>query len=210
MKGQIFLILAVIIIVTVILLRTSLNVSSVLETKKYLESGFERLEFQNFRDEISKVIQISYNQTNITGNVNEFVRFAKNIFGSRAMDVNGIFVESVHPAVSAATDTRLNVTVYNFLGNSLKYLNLSLNGTERTYSEITDNRVLETSFTINAPSSQNYTLWIFYNTSTTNSSESFTIPVEIGKRKFVGFFDVRLVSSRSENRDKFVESATLS
>jgi len=204
-----FLVLSVIIITTLILLKTSLNAASVLETKNYLESGFERTEFQNVRDEISKVIQISYNQTNITGNLNEFVRFARNSFGSRAMDVNGIFIETVHPTVLAATDTRLNVTVYNFLGSSLKYLNLSLNGTEKTFFDIIDNKVVETSFTINAPSSQNYILWIFYNTSTTNSSESFTIPVEIGKRKFVGFFDLRLVSSRSENRDKFIEIVTL-
>jgi len=209
MKGQVFLILAVIIIVTVVLLKTSLNIASVIETKNYLESGFERMEFQNLRDEIPKVIQISCNQTNIAGNVNDFVRFARNSFSSRAMDLNGILVETVHPTIAASTDTTMNVTIYNFLGNKLKFLNLSLNGTEKTFSEIDDDRILDTTFPINAPSSQNYTLWIFYNTSTANSSQSFTIPIEIGKGKFVGFFDLRLLSSRSENRDNFIETATL-
>lgn len=210
MKGQIFLILAVIIITTVTLLKTSLNAASILETKQYLESGYERTEFQNVRDEVVKVIQISYNQTNMTENLNDFVKFSRDSFNSRAMDLNGIFVETIHPTIAEATDTTMNVTVYNFLGSSLKYLNLSLNGTEKTYTDINDDRILKTNFNINAPYSQNYTLWIFYNTSTTNSSESFTIPIEIGKSKFVGFFDLRLVSSRSENRDKFVETTALS
>jgi hypothetical protein len=209
MKGQMFLILAVVIIVIVILLKASLNVASILEMKKYLESGFERMEFQNLRDEIVKVIQISYNQTNITANINEFVKFARTSFGSRAIDLNGIFVETIHPTVAEAADTTMNVTVYNFLGTDLRYLNLSLNGTERTYSSVSDNSIVNTNFNINVPYAKNYTLWIFYNTSMANYSDIFTIPIEIGKRKFVGFFDLRLVSSRSENRDKFIETVTL-
>ena len=66
---------------------------------------------------------------------------------------------------------------------------------------------VETNFTFG--SQGNYSLKVFYNTSHENKTEEIIIPYETGKSKFTGFFDLRLISSRGENRDKFTETVTL-
>lgn len=207
MKGQMFLIIAIIVIVTIILLKNSLNITKILEAKKFLESGVDRLEFENIENELIKTIQISYNQSaNMTNNVNDFLKFTRNVLQGRAIDFKGIFVETIHPSVSAGTDTPLNITVFNLLKENMNFLNLTLNTNNLTFSNIGDSGMLSTNFTINTYTSQNYTLTVFYNTSTKNSTETVNIPITIGKSKFIAFFDLRMISLRSENRDKFIQT----
>ena len=76
-KGQMFIIISIITVVALVLLRTGINLPEVLESKRYLELGLERLEFSNLRSEIRNAININSNQTNITDNVNAFIDLAR-------------------------------------------------------------------------------------------------------------------------------------
>jgi hypothetical protein len=82
--------------------------------------------------------------------------------------------------------------------------------TQKTFSNMGDNTTMEAFFNFNTGSAINYTLYVFWNTTSRNSSESFNIPVSIARSKYVGFFDIELDGKRSNHRDKFVETATTS
>lgn len=210
MKGQIFLIIAIITIVTIMMLRVSLDLSKIMENKRYLESGLERQEFQNVKDEIVKSIVISSkNTTAIASSTNSFAKFARGSLVGRTGELNGFFVHSIFPMVTAGTDTRLNVTVLNILGLDVATLNLSLNGSSQIFNSVKDGTTVETNFTFTTSSNANYTLTAYYLTAYENKTEEINIPVEIGKSKYVGFFDLRLISERLEQRDKFTKTYTL-
>jgi hypothetical protein len=204
-KGQLFIITGVIVVIVIILLKNSLSLVEILENKRYLESGLENLEFKNIEDEIVKTVQISYTQKeNITGNVNNFAKFVRSSLSARMVELNGFFVESIY------SDSQLNTTVFNFLGNEINFLNLTLNTStpqSQLFYAIEDGALRETNFTFDAQG--NYSLKIFYNTSYENTTEEIIISYEAGKSKFTGFFDLRLISSRGEYRDKFTETFDL-
>lgn len=211
MKGQIFLIIAIITIITLMMLRVSLDLNKIMENKRYLESGLERQEFQNVKDEIVKSIVISSKNTSyIASNTNDFAKFARGSLTSRDEELNGFFVHSLFPTVTAGTDTRLNVTVLNILGAEIVTLNLSLNGSSQMFYSIPDSGSVETNFTFTTSSNANYTLTAYYLTAYENKTEEINIPAEIGKSKYVGFFDLRLISSRLEQRDRLTKTYTLS
>lgn len=212
MKGQIYLIIAIVMIITLVLIKNALNLTTILENKRYLESGLERLEFQNLRREVMKAARLSYNQTqNITNNVNDFWKFARNSFAARVVELRGLTVQSQFPTVTASTDTDLNVTVLNALQTNLQQLNLSFSydGSSDNRTDIGDLTTVTTTFTFNTASDVNYTLTVFYKTSEENRTESITIPVEIGKSKYIGFYDIRFSSDRLDQKDRFTETFTL-
>ena len=208
-KGQIFIIIAVVVVVVLVLLKTSLNLTKVLESKRFLELGLERLEFQNARREMGKIFQVSYNQTNISDNVNSFLSFSKDSFASRATTMNAIGLIAMFPNVSSNIDTPLNVTFYNYFDEDVSVLNLTFNNTKQTFTSVPKSSRLITNFTFRTTADANFSLTMNYTMSSLNGTENVTIPVEIGKTKFIGFFDLRISSSRLEQRDKFTETVTL-
>jgi hypothetical protein len=203
-KGQLFIISGIVVIVVIVLLKNSLNLVKILENKRYLEAGLETLEFRNIEDEIVKTVQMSYTQKqNVTNNVNNFVKFVRSSLNARTVKLNGIFVESVYSNDSS----QLNTTVFNFMENEISFLNLTLDSQQSLFYSIADSATVEANFTLAAQG--NYTLKILYNTSYENKTEETTIPYETGKSKLNGFFDLRLTSSRGEQRDKFNETFDL-
>jgi len=190
-----------------------LNLAKIMETKRYMESGLEREEFQNIKDEVLKTIEISYETNNITNKTEAFVGFARDVLKTRTMDFNALVVQTIHLVVSPGAETILNVTVLNYLGSTIETLNLSFSydpSANKTFSSITDTGRVDTSFTFIAVSDTYFTLTIYYKISSENMTESILVPVEIGKSKLTSFFDLRLISSRGENRDKFNKTCTLS
>jgi len=208
-KGQIFIIIAVIVITVIVVLKTSLNLTNVLESKRFLELGLERLEFQNLRSELVKVMQVSYNQTNISENVNNFMSFAKESFLSRATLFTGIALTAMFPNVTSGANTSLNITVMNYFDDDISSLNLTFNNTQQNFTNMARSSAFTASFVFNTTANINYSLVMRYSAPNVNSTENITIPVEIGKTKFVGFFDVKISSIRSEQRDKFTETVVL-
>lgn len=208
-KGQIFIIIAVVTIVVIVLIKTSLNLISILENKRFVELGLERLEFQNLRKELSKLLQVSYNLTNISTNVNDFMSFAKEAFLNRATILTGIGLTASFTQVTRNIDIPLNVTVMNYLDEDIVSLNLSFNNSQQNFTSFAKSSVLVTNFTFTTQSDVNFSLILNYTATSLNSSENITIPVEINTTKFVGFFDVKISSYRLEQRDKFTETIIL-
>jgi len=208
-KGQAFLIIAIVVVLVLVTLKTSLNLVNIVENKRYLEAGLERLEFNNVRHEILTTIQITSVHRNTTNSVNDLLAFSKAALAARSMDLKGIFVESSYTGLQASTDTRINVTVFNMLGYDLSALNMELNSEVWNLTDIRHMHAANVNFTINTASDANYTLTVQYTTPQKTENETITIPAKIGRSRFIGFFYLQLESDRLTQYDKIEKVADL-
>lgn len=209
MKGQLYLMAAIVIVITLVTIKTSLNLIDLLENKRALESGLERLEFQNLRGELLRVAVNTLNSSaNVTANTASFIQFAKTAFQTRSTELQGIGLITVYPTVAASTDVRYNVSIINFFDRPIDTINLnfSYDATKnQTFSNV-DPGVIDMNFTFNTAAHRNYTLWVYYRVGTEEKIKNITVSVEVGKSKFVEFFDVRMKSERLEQRDDVSET----
>ncbi len=212
MKGQIFLITSIIIVLALVVLKNSIDVTSVIENKRNLEVGLERLEFENARSELVRTIDYSYNFSgNITGKVDNYLKLAKNSLGSRTTDLDIFGVASIYPNVISGSEARINFTVFNLFGREIDFVNLTFSSTNvsTTLSKLQDGITVNGNSTFTTSVAVNYTLTVFWNTTQGNNTEIIIIPIGIGKSKFIGFFDMTLRSDRLEQRDKITETIDL-
>ncbi|MFH0711157.1 MAG: hypothetical protein V1944_01110 [Candidatus Aenigmatarchaeota archaeon] len=213
MKGQIYLITAVIVIVILVTLKTSLDTTKLLELKRHMEISLEREQFQNIKHEIYNTVSFSSNQSeNINTNVDSFVKYARDKLRTRTYDLNGVMVETIYPTVSSGVNTRINVSVLNLQGMEMKNLNLSFSydmGSNKTFSSVKDEEKIDYNFTFNTISDVNYTLTVFYTTQSKSVAEEITIPVIVGKSKYILFTDLLLKSNVEEIRDKYTDTFSL-
>jgi hypothetical protein len=205
-----FIILALIIVTVLVMIKVSLNLSKIIENKRYIEAGLDHMEFLNIRNEFSKIVQITYSQpSNISTQLHEFTRFTRQVMSSRAIDFKNILVETTYPTITAGSSAIVNISILNGLTTQIQSLNITFGSSQQIFANMADLSTIATNFTITPSSNTNYTLSVFYNTSYENSTETITIPVEIGKSKFIGFFDIQIITNRGEFRDKFTEAYTL-
>ncbi len=202
-KGQVFLITAAIIIVILVLLKTGVNLPDILQGEKELKSRFEKKFFSNIVDELVKVIDISYYQSNdISNNVFDFGNFTRKKMTERLQGFEFLFVGAMTPASPGSIT--MNVTYINLLNmpiNATLQLNSS---TPVNYSEMTDSTSWTTNYTITQ--GQTYILTIGYNGT---YSENITIRTKVNKSVYVGFFDITFVGSETTYKDKFQKNYTL-
>ena len=210
MKGQMFIIAALIMIVVIVGLKTNLSFQKILESQRHLAASFDSSEFNNVRSEMTRVLQISFNSPeNMTNNLNNFNSFIRDVLSTKSVEFDSLVAEIYYPTLAASTDTPVSITVYNSLGVDMKFINLTFNGTSQT-SSLANQNTLRAAFTINTAVSTNQTLTIFYNTSSTSQTETVTIPLTIGSSKYVTFYDIRYISNRGQQSDKFTNIITLS
>jgi len=210
-KGQVFLIIAILFVLFLVILRSGLSIQQISENQRVLEENLDRLEFDNIRSEFANALLVSFNSTvNMTNNTINFTRYIQLVEQSKGLGIKAFSVQAAFNNTTASTDMTLNVTVFTLVGEELSYLNLSFtNATpaaQKTFSNIPDNTTLFTFFNFNTDSAANYTLYIFWNTTTRNETDSFTIPVEIAKSKYIGYFDIELIGKRTNHRDKFIHT----
>jgi len=196
-----FLITAAILIVILILLKTSANLPSIIQQKRELEVKFEREFFIDIVDELVKVIEISYHQSNnITKNVFNFGNFTRRKMTERSMEFQFLYVGCITPKVG----TTMNVTVVNLLDRVIN-ATLQLNSsTPANFSVMVDSSSWDINYTINQGS--NYILTLGYNET---YQENITIQTQPGKSIYVGFFDVTFTGLEDTYKDKFQKSYTL-
>ena len=202
MKGQAFIILAIILVLILFLVKNLSPRGLIIK-----EESIEELEFENLKHEILKTVQISCPEIeNITKNLNKFVKFARNSLKQRGVDLNCFLVGIFYPNVTPNQETKLNVSILNLLGSEIQVLNLtfSYDNTSKVFNSVADGRKIETSFWFNTSVDTNYTLRIFYRTSVQDRTEKILIPVKIGKSKFIGFFDLELIG-KNKQKEKFSE-----
>lgn len=210
MKGQLFLIAGLIMIVVFTSLKTSLSVATLVENQRHLVAGLDSLEFSNIRSEMMRSMQISYNNTsNMTNNLINFNSFLISALSAKTVQFNSLIIAAYYTNLTANTNTVMNVTVDNSLGTDLQFLNLTFNGTSAT-SSLANLNTFNTSFTINIASSTNQSLTVFYNTTTTSQTETITIPLNISHGYYVTFFDLRYITNRGQQSDKFTYTSQLS
>lgn len=202
MKGQTFIILSTILIL-IIFLVGRLNPTEIgVERIRKEEIGFD-----NLKEEILRTLQISFgNYSNMSRNVNNFAKFLRKSFTRESMEFDSFFVEIFYPKVFAGTRTELKVTVLNLLRSELRVLNLtfSYDNSFKEFYSVEDESVVETNFSFSTSSNVNYTLTLFYQTSYENRTKGISIPVEVGKSKFIGFFYLKL-SNKIELTDELTK-----
>ncbi|MEM5773136.1 MAG: hypothetical protein QXL86_02825 [Candidatus Aenigmatarchaeota archaeon] len=202
MKGQFFLISGAIVVVVLLLIKGSLNLTQIIENKRSLEVSMERKEFLNLKQQLIKTIEYSYNK-NESEKIENYLNYVRGRLKSRTMDLTGIAIESTYKNVTASVDSSLNVTVYNLLGETITNLTLDFNGSIEQFYNIEDEKSVESSFIFNTNLDVNYTLTVNYTTSKESKQYRILIPVEVGRSKFIGFFDLRIKGFRVENKDEF-------
>jgi len=200
-KGQMFLITSVIIVVILIILKASVNLPSIIEEKKQLESRFEDEFFTNIANCLLEVTEISYHQSeNLTWNVFDFANFTRKTMNERLLTFDFLYVD----AITSYSSSKMNVTVVNLLNKPIN-ISLSLNDSQSdSMNNINDSTSWNANFNINPGS--NYILTIFYNN---QFEENLTILTKITKNTYSGFFDITLTGSEATYKDKFQKSYTL-
>lgn len=215
MKGQMFLIGAIIVIVALLLIKNSINISEVLERKKFLESGLEKIEFGNIRSETLKSAYNAVNYTpNMTNVTNSFIAFTENKLAGRTVELDGVSVTAAYGNLTPSKDVPLNVTVFNFFQANLTQaiLNLSTNyNSPITFTNVGSRRSAVSNFTLNLASSRNLSLWIYYAIENSESvTANATFLADTGaKTKLVGYFDLRMIGPRGEIRDRFSDTVNV-
>jgi len=209
MKGQMFIIAALVMIVVMVSLRSNLSLANVLENQRHLVSSFDTLEFSNIRSEMVRTLYISYNSTaNMTNNLNNFNSFVRDVMTAKSVEFDSLIVETYYTNLTANQNTTVTVNVLYSLGKDMQFLNLTFNGTSQTFS-LANQNVLQTTFAVNTSVTINQTLTVFYNTTSTNQTETITIPLVIGGSKYVTFFDLRYISANGQQSDKFTNTISL-
>ena len=86
MKGQFFIIAAIIMILILVLIKTNTQIGKIIETKRYMEANLESKEFINVEEQLEKILSYSFNK-NIFSNTKEFLRYAKLSFSGRGKEL---------------------------------------------------------------------------------------------------------------------------
>jgi len=199
-KGQMFLITSVIIVIVLIILKTSVNLPVVLQQKREMEGRFDKEMFENVKTESVKAIEISYHQpTNITRNVFDFANFTRKKMKERLFDFRLLYVGSITPK----SGSDMNVTLVNLLEKPIN-ASLNLNGSAQNNDNMLGSTSWDTSFVITP--GQDYILTVSYNNT---YKSNITIQTESGKSKYIGFFDILLRGLETTYKDKFQRSYSL-
>ncbi len=212
MKGQMYLILAIIIVTILVVMRISINIGDILESNRHIESNLNNLELQNMKKEITQALINSYSLSNRSENINHFIDFVRSSELDRGNKISGISVQSDYPNVTDSSTITMNTSVHNFLGSQIENLTLvwSFDSSSKSFSNVPDNSTQHNiTFDFNMASDANYTLSVNYTVSNSTTSKSISIPVEIGNSKFIGFYIVSFSVDQDTLTREFTNTAIL-
>jgi hypothetical protein len=198
MKGQSFLIIAIIFITILALIKANISF------QKFEKESFG-FEFENVKEEIVRSVEFSiYEKENITKNLENFVDFARNSLKRKTLNLKAIILEGF------IENNELNISLKNLLGNEIIFLNLSFsyNDSFREFKDIKDEEKINATF-IFPSQDANYTLKISYTTPFSEESEELPVGVEVGKKKFILFVDMTIKSEEIKIRDKIFRNYLL-
>ena len=171
MKGQMFIILAIVLVVILIGIRASLRATSYSENKIVWESSLNTKVFENLFDESLSIIDFVYSDFNgYPSYVKEFFSFEWKKMRERGKNFEGVFI-GVYPNSSS---NQMNVTIVNFLGRKILF---DINGQKK---EVENNSTY--SFIISGIGN----LQVSY--------EDFNETIQVSSAKYSAFFDERLIA----------------
>jgi hypothetical protein len=201
-KGQIFLILATILIVSLAILKGTTTLKSIVKQREVLETSLEYETFQNLVNEFVKALDFSiYEPENITRNVFDFGNFSRYKMKEHSIDFLFFYVG----CLANSTTQQMNITVVNLLGETID-VSLELN-TSIPQTDSQNNIVDASSWTTNFSfiPGENYKLTVNYATYT----QDVTIKTKTNKDVYVGFYDISLKTSEAIHKKKFQESRSI-
>lgn len=195
MKGQIFLIISIIVSITLIILKSNLNIKSILEAKRFLEIGIERKEFENLRNEFLKLTQINSSK-DMEEKTEDFLRFLRNSYDSRLMEFRGILINFYY------SNPYLNFSFFNGIGSTIKLINISLENQYFEKRNLADLSKFKGSFNIQIDQKDFKNVVVYYEYLDKNSTEIFNITLDPSKITYFGFYHIFLSSERTNLNDK--------
>jgi len=210
-KGQMYLILATIIVTVLAILRISLNIDFILENNKQLQQNLDTLELSNIENGIRQSLVNNYNIPARSDNINSFIDFARSSELGRSNTLSGISIQSEYPTVIASSTATMNVTIYNFLGSQIDSMILtwSYDNSITTLTNLADNTTTKIILSFNTASNTNYVLITSYTSSNATAVKNVTIPVEIGASKFIGFYRMAFSTQQSTPISEFTNTANM-
>jgi len=203
MKGQFFIIAAIITILILVLIKTNTQIGKIIETKRYVEANLESKELVNVEEQLEKVLSYSFNK-NIFSNAKKFLRYAKLSFFGRGKELKILSIANKYENAVASAANTLEVEILNLLDTTISQLNVSFSydfTQNKTFENVEENETISTTFTFSFTVPDNYTLYVTYLTPSEQKTYSVRIPIEEGS-KFVGYFDIRLEGLVSKNEDE--------
>ena len=103
MKGQIFVMMAVLVLIALLLLRNAIRPSEI-KPENFLYENFV-----NLKNELIKTVDISIlNQEDVSTNLNSFIAFSKDVLGRKGYNEDVKFEISTHDSI---TEVHMNITL---------------------------------------------------------------------------------------------------
>jgi hypothetical protein len=181
MKGEAFLLAAVIISVALVAMFQPMRSEYLVKQKQLLQKEFFLDIFENIFNEIKNSIYFSYdNFDSMILNSYDFLNFSQKIANQKSMNF-----ESLVLILKADGTSKINVTAINFLSDNLQ-LNLTFNNTQNSIVILPLYSINSTSFTYTPGNT--YTLTIQYE----NIQRSVGIETLANKQIYLAYADVSL------------------
>ena len=181
MKGEAFLLAAVIISVALVVMFQPMRSEYLVKQKQLLQKEFFLDIFENIFNEIKNSIYFSYdNFDSMILNSYDFLNFSQKIANQKSMNF-----ESLVLILKADGINKINVTAINFLSDNLQ-LNLIFNNTQNSIVILPLYSINSTSFTYTPGNT--YTLTIQYE----NIERSIDIETLANKQIYLAYVDVSL------------------
>lgn len=191
-KGQMFLITAIILITTLVILAANIKISKPAIDRVYIETSIENKIFENIKEEIAKISLYAFYE-DLHENVLDFLKFVRNYAIAKGFTFNGIYLGITHNK----TDF-INISFINSFGKAIN-LTLILNSTPEQIESfiVQDNEIYNTTF--NITSGENYTIRIVFN----EYEENIIIYTDDIKSSYTYFFDIKMTTPLGTRREKY-------
>jgi len=181
MKGEAFLLAAVIISVALVAMFQPMRNEYLVKQKQLLQKEFFLDIFESIFNEIKNSIYFSYdNFDSMILNSYDFLKFSQKIANQKSMNF-----ESLVLILKADGTSKINVTAINFLSDNLQ-LNLIFNNTQNSIVILPLYSINSTNFTYTPGNT--YTLTIQYE----NIARSIDIETLANKQIYLAYVDVSL------------------
>ncbi len=193
MKGQAFIIIAIIISSSLLIIRASSLRPMAVEERRQLEVTFENSMYEDIAAEFENVLRYSYyNSSAIPANMLDFGNFSETKLGEHAMDFQMIYIG----CVANRTTSYMNISVVNLMGSSVD-VNLTLNDTQSNATTLANYRMWTANFSMTP--GKHYILTARYG----SDVENVSVNTKSNKDSIVSYFDLRLTSEQAVHRTKF-------
>ena len=181
MKGEAFLLAAVIISVALVAMFQPMRSEYLVKQKQLLQKEFFLDIFENILSEIKNSIYFSYdNFDSMILDSYDFLNFSQKIAKQKSMNF-----ESLVLILKADGNNKINITAINFLSDNLQ-LNLTFNNTQNSIVILPLYSINSTNFTYTPGNT--YTLTIQYE----NIARSINIETLANKQVYLAYVDVSL------------------